>query len=52
MELDSFCHPMPMKTIVLGLKTKEHSPQSTLIGLTHWLMAPGADAYLIDVFWS
>lgn len=40
MELDSFCHLMPRKNKSL-LWAQE---------LTHQYMAPGTDAYLIDVF--
>lgn len=48
MELDSFCHLMPMQTTVLTLKKKNHSQS---LGLTQWYMAPCAGAYLIDIFW-
>lgn len=43
---------MPVKSIVWTLKKKGGS--SSDLGaqaVTHWYMAPGADAYLTDVFW-
>lgn len=47
MELDSFCHLMPMKNTVLTLKKKKEKIILEAQDFTHWYMAPGADAYLM-----
>lgn len=52
MELDSFCHPMPSKIIVLTKKEKQKKRKIILRAqrLTHLYMAPGANAYFNRCF--